>query len=934
MNSSVRVVARLATLGSLAVVLVADGPAHEGWGVRLRPGPAWALGSDSPLRRLAILSRVIHRVHSEYVDPEGVRPKAMVLAALREVQRRVPLVFVRPAPGESEEDPQTVVVEVGRERQAFDLGDVRSIFLARRHLQGILRFVGEHTGDGPAMRHRDIEYAAIRGLLAELDPHSAFIEPEELRQMRADPEGVPASPGLVVTRRSVPRPARTRLPPVAGELLPKGVAWVRVRGLPEGIAARIRQQLRALGKGRGGKLSGLVLDLRGNGGGLLNEAIRVGDLFLDSGTILKVVGAGARELQVHEASWRRTEERYPMVVLVDGGTAGAAEIVAGALRNQDRAVVVGGRTHGKASLQVVYPFKEDGSALKLTVAHWLLPGDQSIESVGLVPDIALVRVAVTQETRMDGGGDLRPVDAALREPRPGRAGRRDERPAHTLRYLEAAGDGSDGARGAGDSEPDFPVELAGALLREVGRSGLRREMLRNASGLLARIRMREERRIGQELVRSGLDWTAGANDPQNRPTVAIALSPAGGLVSAGDVVRVTATVTNRGTTPLYRLRAQTRSGLGPLDHLGLVFGMVLPGTSRSATTTAAIPLDQPDRYDSLWLGVLSDSETELLAATEVGVLAVARPRPLFRWSWQVDDTTSGNGDGQAQPGETVSLVVHLGNAGLGPARDVQVAVGLMAGSGHDARLGADRLGVGALPVGGEWTGAFPLEVGSGGPKGGTVEVGLRIEDAGPDADVAPGFEVPIVARRRRVRPYKGTARVRGGPATLLAGCDAKAPRIGEAPKGARLSVTGRCGGILRVSDGERFGFVQAGAVDARKGRRPSPGGPRVAWDAFQAPLIALDLTALGRTSTAAGTLRLVGEVADDRLVREYTVLVHTRSGDRTGLRKIAHVRPPRPVPRLVIDAVVPLARGENRLVVTAWDDGGLSSSRVLFVQGR
>ncbi len=144
----------------------------------------------------------------------------------------------------------------------------------------------------------------------------------------------------------------------------------------------------------------LILDVRQNGGGLLDAAIDVSDHFLDKGPVVYQIGKDQEE-RVFESSDNRIARELPMVVLVDGGTASAAEIVAGALQDRDRAKLIGTTTFGKGSVQVVYDLS-DGSSVHVTSARWLTPNRNQIDQQGLTPDII---VDVTEES-ISNGQDL------------------------------------------------------------------------------------------------------------------------------------------------------------------------------------------------------------------------------------------------------------------------------------------------------------------------------------------------------------------------------------------------------------------------------------------------------------------------------------------------------------------------------------------------
>lgn len=182
---------------------------------------------------------------------------------------------------------------------------------------------------------------------------------------------------------------RARIDPPAVEVryLGEGVGVLRLRDFPEDAAKEIREGLAMLrtNAARVG-LAGVVLDLRDNGGGLLDEAIGIVDAFVAEGPIVRT--RGRRGGLIDEARARRagTEADVPLVVLVNKGSASASEIVAGALQDHHRAVIIGERTYGKGSVQA--PFElDDGSLLKLTTALYYTPADRLIQASGITPDV-------------------------------------------------------------------------------------------------------------------------------------------------------------------------------------------------------------------------------------------------------------------------------------------------------------------------------------------------------------------------------------------------------------------------------------------------------------------------------------------------------------------------------------------------------------------
>lgn len=173
---------------------------------------------------------------------------------------------------------------------------------------------------------------------------------------------------------------------VRAKLLDGGIGYVKVASFQEGTDKDLHE---ALGKFRKeGKIRGVVLDLRNNPGGLLDQAVKVSDEFLDKGLIVYTDGRVENQRMRFEATKKKGVEKYPMVVLVNGGSASASEIVAGALQDQDRALILGTQTFGKGSVQTIIPL-EDGSGLRLTTARYYTPKGRSIQVKGITPDIVV-----------------------------------------------------------------------------------------------------------------------------------------------------------------------------------------------------------------------------------------------------------------------------------------------------------------------------------------------------------------------------------------------------------------------------------------------------------------------------------------------------------------------------------------------------------------
>jgi carboxyl-terminal processing protease len=185
------------------------------------------------------------------------------------------------------------------------------------------------------------------------------------------------------------------------------IGYIRIAAFQEKTVDDLRKALRDL-DGPTHSLKGLILDMRNNPGGLLTQAVEIADVFLKSGVIVSTRGK-AKSLD-HQFSARDNgdEPTYPIVILVNEGTASAAEIVSGALQDNRRAIIVGTQTFGKGSVQTVIPL-EDGSALKLTTAKYYTPNGRSIQAEGVAPDI-VIRYQRSVEEKEGEAGRVREKD--------------------------------------------------------------------------------------------------------------------------------------------------------------------------------------------------------------------------------------------------------------------------------------------------------------------------------------------------------------------------------------------------------------------------------------------------------------------------------------------------------------------------------------------
>jgi carboxyl-terminal processing protease len=175
---------------------------------------------------------------------------------------------------------------------------------------------------------------------------------------------------------------------VKSDLLQGHFGYVRVSQFQDRTGSDLKEHLTKLRQANTGQLQGVILDLRNNPGGLLDQAVAVADVFLSDGLIVYTEGREVEAQMTFSAQQAGTESYYPLVVLINGGSASAAEIVAGALQDHRRAIIIGEQSFGKGSVQTIIPL-DDNSGLRLTTARYFTPSGRSIQALGISPDIVV-----------------------------------------------------------------------------------------------------------------------------------------------------------------------------------------------------------------------------------------------------------------------------------------------------------------------------------------------------------------------------------------------------------------------------------------------------------------------------------------------------------------------------------------------------------------
>jgi carboxyl-terminal processing protease len=175
------------------------------------------------------------------------------------------------------------------------------------------------------------------------------------------------------------------------------IGYIRISTFNERTTPLLEAAVNGISEKTGGRPRGIVVDLRNNGGGLLDQAVSVGDMFLSGGEVVSTQGRRASDVESYRAHSGEVFKGVPMIVLINGGSASASEIVAGALQDRHRATIVGTTSFGKGSVQTVIPLGADRGALRLTTARYYTPSGHSIQALGIEPDVSISQARLTEE---------------------------------------------------------------------------------------------------------------------------------------------------------------------------------------------------------------------------------------------------------------------------------------------------------------------------------------------------------------------------------------------------------------------------------------------------------------------------------------------------------------------------------------------------------
>ncbi len=592
-------------------------------------------------------------------------------------------------------DPHSLILspEVYRSMAEGNRGKFGGLGIVIRMIDGVLIIVEPIEGDVPAKKAGLEEGDQI--LSIDGTPTLNMNINEAVDLLKGEPD---TTVHLTVMRKGWKKAknidvvrAEIAIPSLEAENLGSQIGYIKLKSFQGNSQTDILNALDKFKKDMG-DIKGLVLDLRGNPGGLLEQAVLVANDFISEGTIVTTVGARDPLQKPREATKAKTQPEYPMIVLLDSSSASASEIVAGALKNNNRALIVGDTSFGKGSVQALYELP-DKSALKLTIGQYLTPGNQSIQSVGIVPDIRLVPMRALEDDI-----DLYPKPWVRREESLGSHldntnVQRDLKPAYNLRYLSKRYAFSEDeldddsvitlddidkiirAKTKTNKPVDDPqVRLAKAILTRIGDIHERGAMIDKFVSDADTLQNEEDKALVEALGKLGINWEKCDIPDEMSVQLKLETDKTNHTVEAGDSFVISATATNLGTTPICRLAGRTESSLGRTNDKEFVFGRLEPGQSVTRTLKVKTNHAQSSRVDNFDMKLYLDDGTPIpekeVASGSLELVTNAQPRPAFAIHYAIidnDGETKGAGNGLLDDNEEVTMRIWVSNDGLGTA---------------------------------------------------------------------------------------------------------------------------------------------------------------------------------------------------------------------------------------------------------------------------
>ncbi|MCP4267949.1 MAG: PDZ domain-containing protein [Candidatus Brocadiaceae bacterium] len=956
--------------------------------------------------RFRMVGIVCSYINRFYVEPDRIKPKEMLKDALSRLERVVPEVQVN-----INEETEVVEILVDQVSKKVNISKIRRLGELYNTLNDILRFVNDNKHD--EIKTEDIEYAAINGMLSQLDPHSVVFPPKDFAEFKIGTSGKFGGLGMVVGLRdgilSVISPIEgtpafraglkagdkiiaidedstinmslqeavnklrgdpntavilvvesgkshtnedvtlireiISIPSVSSKLVDGNIGYIKIRNFQEDTAQSLEEEIEKL-TNDSSELKGFILDLRNNSGGLLGQAIAVADKFLSSGLIvITVEPMGKQKIQKARKS-SKDLNKCPLVVLIDAGSASGAEIVAGALKDNNRAPLIGDTSFGKGSIQQLIDLVNSGAALKLTIGKYLTPNFTDIQSVGITPNIQLVQSQVSEDEIILFGESKHFREKDLKKHLEEHS--KAQLPFEKTRYLAEVENKTNGEEGEDgeenkeeekikeedyykipDLDKDTHVQFAKKIILNLPLYDKKDNgILDKLKPIIENFKENEEAKIAAALSTYDIDWSIGETVFPPSAETKLNLTPSKGEVKAAEELKVEITVTNNSEGSFYQLRGISESKNLFLDKHEFIFGKVEKGATKTSTKTIKIPQSSLSRKDEFIIkfSELNDNVPDNLKCT---VSIEALPKPVFSYSYQIIDEgegLTGNGDGIIQRGEVVDLVLFVKNSGKGTSEKNIIALREL--SQKEVYIERGKMELGELHPGESKSFKLKLSVRDT-LEADSFSVDLTIADTTFGARISGKleFNVDQINNGEKTQTAEKSLKVVGNNIPIYSGKSASTPVIAYAENGTILMADKESPSWYRIKMQEdRFGWIPSDKAEVSK----------VAYNNKQEapdlilqnvlPVIELD-TQNPHNTFRQEHISLSGTVRDDNAIKYVYILVNDDKVFYKSNREAAETEKS----ILTFSSDIPLEDGPNVISIVTKDNQDLLSTKSFIV---
>ena len=677
---------------------------------------------------LKTFGNVLLRLKENYLDPSRLKPDVMFSAALLELERNIPELIIR-------KKKKILNVTIEKTLKSYNLSKIKTFLDLYKNSKTLFELISKHIQQNKLAKYEDI---AINGMLSVLDPHTILLTPEVYREIKTGTQGFFSGIGIVVTyeqdslvvispiddtpaakagikpgdkivkinnhptsgmslnkavnllrgqpgsevtiwieRKQIPHLLKfdltrstIRLNSVIYKILHENIGYIRIKQFTQTTSSEVAKAVIFMKKKH---IKAIILDMYNNPGGLLKEAGKTADLFLNEGTIFSIVAKNNKIEEIRKASPSETLWNGNLAVLINGGSASASEILAGALKHNHRALVIGEKSFGKGSIQEISE-NDDGSALKMTIAHYLSAGKYVIQSLGVQPQIAVNYVDLNQNYH-----SLYWIISQKEEKQkaiPLNIGKKDRQPFFKIALFEKNenNDEEDNENKA----PNVLIELTYNFLNNLKINSVLNPY-KHKKKIISWFKKQSEAEMKwfmDALGRKGIDWSLSEEKGQSILEYSVTFNK--NPISASEQLEGIIEVKNLGTASVSRLRAliKNKPEANPIDVL---FGKINPGDKKSHKFTYKIPINTPNSIWPFKIKLTSDDPADkklnVINPKSPIIRIKASPKPVFYINYHLMDNSGGNGDGLCQKGEKERLRITISNEGNGKA-DVNIKLKL------------------------------------------------------------------------------------------------------------------------------------------------------------------------------------------------------------------------------------------------------------------